>query len=291
MKNPFYALTAAALALSLAGCAGGSETAADAAEATTVASQTPSATASVDPLDRLPEQPFGHDVNAIAADPDAAGILWQLTEDQAEVNVPEALQTVLQILWLGNERQVLTGGPDVEKVQGSMKDLEHFVAPHLLEAARAAALPGLEFAQKVEAEGPDVDLPGNQQLWYPLHLGIVAAPSDPADEEKRASQWPEVKEGDPVGWVSIDGEEEPVPFRTDQEIKMTPLVYHVYDATDSSTSDVHILVSLNYDYPLMDGRTAVVAYPAYYQMSYSDSSWKVAGLQYDVQKATVTIKK
>ena len=293
MKNPLYVLTVAALTLSLAGCAAGTGTASDASGATSSATKTPAAEPVVDPLERLPEQPFGIDVNAIAAAPPAAGVTWQTGTDQLNVPVTGAIQTFLQIIWAGNERQVLTGGPDIEKVQGAMKDLEYFVASVVIEEARAGAMPGLEFAQKVKAEGDSVELERDRALWYPLHLGLVASPStdDPAQIEKRSSQWPDIKEGDPVGWASIDGEEDEVPFKTGARTELIPKITNVYDAEEDSTSDVQIRANLTYDVALMDGRTLQITYPTWYRMTYQDGSWKAAGWSYVVGEPTSVIKK
>lgn len=297
MKSPLYVLTAAALALSLAGCAG-AEPAAEAGKSEPSASaspaQQPSAEpAAVDPLERLPEQPFGIDANAIAADPSSAGVAWQTGTDQADVPVPSAVQAFLQVIWTANERQALTGGPDLTKIEGSMKDLEHFVAPAVLEEARATAMPGLEFARKVEAEGEDAEFEGDSLLWYPLHLGTVAGPSsdDPALIEKRAAKWPDIKEGDPVGWASINGEEDEVPFRTGGRSELVPVITNVYDAVEDFTPDVHIRANLVNDVELMDGRTLRITYPAWFRMTYQDGAWKAIGWRYFTDEATSVIKK
>lgn len=293
MKKPLYVLTAAALALSLAGCAAGTDTA-DAAGTSPAPTQEASAgPAAVDPLERLPEQPFGIDANAIAVDPLAAGINWQVGADQADVPVPGAVQTFLQIIWAGSERQVLAGGPDVDKIQGSMKDLEHFVAAEVLEESRAAALPGLEFAQKVEAEGKDAEFEGDATLWYPLHLATVAGPSsdDPVRDEKRASQWPDIKEGDLVGWAYMTDEQKEIPFKAGAASELIPQITDVYDSQEDFTSDVQIRANLVHDVPLMDGRTARVTYPAWYRMTYQDGTWKLIGWRYFSDEATSVIKK
>lgn len=293
MKKPLYVLTAAALALSLAGCAAGTDTADAAGTSPTPTQEASAVPAAVDPLERLPEQPFGIDANAIADNPPAAGVTWQTGPDQSEVPTPGAIQTFLQIIWAGNERQALSSGPDVAKIQGSMKDLEHFVAAAALEEARAGAKPGLEFAQKVEAEGKDAEFEGDHSLWYPLHLGIVAAPSsdEPELNEKRAAQWPDIKEGDLVGWASIDGEEDEVPFKTGGLTELVPQITNVYDAAEDSTSDVQIMANLAYDVALMDGRTLQITYPTWYRMTYQDGVWKAAGWSYMVADATSVIKK
>lgn len=297
MKKTLYVLTSAALALSLAGCSAGADTTAGAAQATPTATptatQTPSAVPAVDPLERLPEQPFGIDANAVAADPTAAGVAWQTGSDQADVPVTGAIQTFLQIIWAGSERQVLAGGPDVGKIQGSMKDLEHFVAPEVLQEARAAALPGLEFAKKVEAEGEDAEFEGDQTLWYPLHLATVAGPTrdDPARDEKRAAQWPDIKEGDPIGWAYMTDEQREIPFKTGVASELVPEITDVYDSPEDATSDVQIRANLVHDVPLMDGRTARITYPAWYRMTYQDGVWKALGWQYMVADATSVIKK
>ena len=304
MKNPLYALTAVTLAVTLAGCAGNADATAEKPAGT--ASASPSAEATVeptadpakDPLNILPNKPFGIDPDAIVADPGAFGVQWQLTSDQDGVPVAEALRAFLQAQWVANERQVLTGGPDKDKILGSLRDAEHFVVPEWLGQERDRAQKGVAFAELVEAEGEDADIPGEEALVYPLHLGSIGSPSTLSEEEakawheKRAAQWPDIDEHD-AAWITVDGETEPVPFLVTNRAELTPRIFHVYDSTQNFSGNVVLLAYLDYELPLEDGRTALVRYTAQYEMADVDGQWKINFWDYSYEdtNATVTIKK
>ena len=301
MKSPLYALTAIALAVTLAGCSSNADAAAEKPAGTTVSAE-PSAEVTADPakdpLNNLPDKPFGIDPDALVADPAAFGIQWQLTSDQDGVPVAEALRAFLQAQWLANERQVVTGGANKEKILGSLRDAERFVVPDWLGQERERAEKGLAFAELVEAEGDDADYPTDEAMDYPLHLGTVAVPNTLSGEElkamseKRAAQWPDVDEHEAV-WVTVDGETEQVPFLVANRAELTPRIFHVYDSSQDFSGNVVLLAHLDYELPLEDGRTALLRYTAQYEMADVDGEWRINFWDYSYEdtKPTVTIKK
>lgn len=303
MKNPLYALTAVTLAVTLAGCASNADATAEKPAGTASASSAaeatgePTADPAKDPLNNLPDKPFGIDPDAIVADPAAFGIQWQLTSDQDGVPVAEALRAFLQAQWVANERQVLFGGPDKDKLLGSLRDAEHFVVPEWLGQERERAEKGVAFAELVEKEGHDADFPGDEEMAYPMHLGTVGSASTLSEEEakawheKRAAQWPDIGAHD-AAWITVSGETDPVPVLLTSRAELTPRIFHVYDSTQNFSGNVVLLAYLDYELPLEDGRTAILRYTAQYEMADVDGQWKINfwDFSYEDNKATITIK-
>lgn len=285
MKNPKYVVTALSLAVILSGC--GADAAAQNPGATSTAPQTGSASSElsaapgVDPLDRLPEQPFGLDAEKMIADPAAFGITLNLGTSPDDVPVAGALRTVLQQQWLAEERQIYFGGTDQEKIQGSLRDAERFVAEEALDAERVKAEKGIAFSKKIAAAGEEADLDSDEDLPYPLHLGRIASiaseTSNTAKEAQKSPQWEELADDkDSYAWIAAEGEEAaPTPHRISDGHRIVPRIYAVTGPQEGTPSDVHVFAYMDYEFPLLDGRTVVITYSAYYGLVYVEGEWKI----------------
>ena len=293
MKKSIYAAAALAFAVVLSGCGSSADAAVEQPAGTTAASETAAAPA-MDPLDSLPGDPFGLDAGQIAAAPERFGIQWQFGDGQAGTPVAGALTAFLQIQWLANERQVYVAGSDLEKIQGSLRDAEHFVAPEHLEPERKKVQDALAYTALREKEGDDAP-PLSEAIYYPLHLGSVATPDSevPTEvDELRHEKWPDPSEADDYNWLQIDGEEAYSFFRMSSEIPLTPRIHHVYGQQEGHSSEVNILAYLDYEIPLVDGRTAVVSYSTWYGMKTVNGEWKLDGWRFSLndQKPTISVK-
>lgn len=294
MKKSIYAATAVALAVVLSGCGSQADTTVE-KKAGLDASVEASAAPVVDPLDRLPEHPFGLDAEAIVADPERFGIQLHLDESQGGLSMAGALTAFLQIHWLANERQIYLGGPDTEKIQGTLRDAEHFVAAEHLTPLREKAERALAYTALHEQEG-DEATPLTEEIYYPFHLGSVAAPDSevPAEvTELRKERWPDPSEAEEYVWLQVDGEDTYSFFPLSSEIPLTPRIYDVTGKQEGHPADVHIFAYLDYEMPLSDGRTAVASYSSWYGMRNVNGEWKLDGWKthYNDTKPTVTIKK
>lgn len=296
MKNPKYALTALALAVMLSGCGATTDATADKPAAST-ASATPSATPVVDALDRLPDQPFGLDADKMMADPAAFGITAYLESIPENIPMAGAVRTVLQQQWLAEERQIYFGGTDREKIEGSLRDAEHFVVEEYVDEERAKAEKGIAFSEKVAAAGEDADIGSDEDIPYPLHMGRVVSvateASNTAEETRKSPKWEELaNDGQDYGWITLEGEEAPTPHRISDGHRIVPKIYSVTGPQEGSPRDAHVFAYMDYEFPLLDGRTAVITYSSYYGLVHVDDEWKIDSWthQFNEAKPTVTIK-
>ena len=285
-------LAAAILVTALAGCSSSADAVSAPGEEQTQQLSPSSSPSSVaqDPLDRLPERPFGLDAEKIVADPGAHNIDWQLGPDQANVPVAGAIQTFLQLQWVANERQLMFAGPDTEKIRGSIRDAEQFLSASIIDEVREEGQEALRIAE-LQQDKDDPTRSGTTIL-YPLHLGMISQPSPSesrAEENEAARQKWQLTDAEEVAYVRDDDAGETIPHRVSDGYQLAPQVYQIYDASDDATSDVQILAYLTYEFPLMDGRRALTVYPSWFKMTFEDGVWKVAGYQYKLDEAMVSI--
>ncbi|WP_146363064.1 hypothetical protein [Arthrobacter yangruifuii] len=258
MKKSAYAAIALVFAVVTSGCGSDADASVTEPSGTSTLVEA-SASPVIDPLDRLPAQPFGVDAAKIVADPAQFGIQWQMGEDQSAEAVAEALTVFLQVQWLANERQIYIAGPDRNKIQGSLKDAEHFVAPEHLEPLRKAAADGLAYTALHEKEGDDT-APPSEQIYYPFHQGEVGG-----------------------------GPSDAIPFDVSSGMQLTPRISHVFGRQEGHPVDINIRAYLDYEVTLVDGRRAVVSYPSWYGMRNVDGEWKVDGWTFNYHDAEPTV--
>ncbi|MDN3903312.1 hypothetical protein [Arthrobacter sp. YD2] len=280
-----------AVLVSLAGCAGGDAVPASKSTASATASASATPSDLPDALARIPEKPFGLDPSQIAADPASHGIEWNLRSEQAS-DAADAIDAYLQWKWVENERNVFLGGPDSDKIQSSLEDAKHFAASNILESdLLARGQTALDFAKSVEREGTEAPFPeGVDSLWYPFHLGMVAAKSsaDPAaagQRQDRLEAWPQL-DGRPALWITVGDESSATPYRQGDKVDLVPRIEKVDDVFPFANPAENVKVigiysTIDYEIPLVDGRTALRSYSHYAVMLLDNGNWKVFQSTFD----------
>lgn len=301
------AFLACALFIGITGCAsdsGQDQTASPEGKDAVPAAADPNS----DPLERIPDSPFTEEMAPDevmeylkvaqenqkkeweAAGWGEPGPLIQLGADQEGVDLTEGFRTVYQVVWVGAERDTVFNGPAVETVRGSIKDIEHFVAPASIESYMAPAREALEYLESKEA-GNDPVLPEGTDYSYKLHPGkIVSSASAASDADKAA--WPEYAKPDENGketvWLGIPdqyGNSENVPVMHGAEAKVADFnIWAVEDAPaeQDSTHAVIVYSTAILRTQLADERPVEMHLSLKYQVGLEGNDWMIQANEWNV---------
>ena len=294
-----HAATAALIAgaLALTGCA--AETGAAGADATVTATETPSAVASApvtaapteaprgpNPLDSIPEEPYGYSLDELRAvisgaevtvDVEGGPLTYtafnQMNPEEASFDFSGALQLAFQLDWVGAQRDTVFNGWRMENVRGNIDDINHFIAPSALEHFLPNAQRQLKAAEEREKGGEATTYSEEE---YALHVGKMA--SDYETDAAVKAQWPDHQ--DAVVWVAFSGEGQPdqvIPVPRDAKATWSAPVVTELSSTgqDDLGQGIIVFYTNTATVVLADGQSAQMTIERNAEVTMEDGAWRM----------------